>query len=453
MLPHYNRPMIRRGMPVALLIVLYALVLAAPLLLALAQGRPLRNPWRELGSALVMVGFAMLLAEFLLSGRWRLLSGRAGIDATMRFHQLAARVLLVLVVLHPLLYVVPRLSPDPAAAVASLQGMFGSPRLRSGVIAWWLLIALVLVAILRDRLRLRYEPWRLSHGLGAAAVAALSLHHTLQAGTYARHAWSSGYWIAMTAAALGSLAWVYLGAPLVQRSRPWRVVSNRPVAQRMWEVTIEPERGAAPAFAAGQFAWVNFGHSPFSLVEHPFSISSAPAALPRLAFTIKESGDFTRRIGAVAPGTRAYIDGPHGSFTLEGREPGPLAFIAGGVGFAPVMGMLRELRARGNRHPANRYPVRIVYGNRVGGQILYREELDALGFQVDYVLSEPPEGWHGRTGELTPHVLAACLDMPDRGDWLYFVCGPAPMMDSVERTLRGWGVPRARIVAERFSYG
>ena len=134
-------------------------------------------------------------------------------------------------------------------------------------------------------------------------------------------------------------------------------------------------------------------------------------------------------------------------FPLEGRAPGPLAFIAGGVGFAPVMGMLRDLHAR-----ANRYPVRIVYGNRVEGQILFREELDALGFPVDYVLSEPPEGWHGRTGELTPHVLAACLDMPDRAEWLYFVCGPAPMMDSVERTLRGWGVPRARIVAERFTY-
>jgi len=365
----------------------------------------------------------------------------------MRFHQLAARVLLVLVVLHPLLYVVPRLTPDPVAAAASLQGMFGSPRLRSGVIAWWLLIALVLVAILRDRLRLRYELWRLSHGLGAAAVAALSLHHTLQVGSYARDAWSSGYWIAMTALALGSLAWVYLGAPLAQLSRPWRVVSNRTVAHRMWEVVIEPQRGAAPPFAAGQFAWVNFGHSPFSLVEHPFSISSAPAALPRLAFTIKESGDFTNRIGTVAPGTRAYLDGPHGNFTLEGREPRPLAFIAGGVGFAPVMGMLRELRVQAYPHP-----VRVVYGNRLESQILYRAELDALALRVDYVLSEPPPGWTGRIGELTPHVLAACLDAPGRAEWLYFVCGPAPMMDSVERTLRGWGVPASRIVAERFKY-
>ncbi len=436
-----------RAIPVALLLALYALLALAPLALALLQDRPMRNAFRELSSGLVMLAFAMLLIEFVLSGRWRILSARAGIDATMRFHQLAARVLLVLVVVHPLLYAAPRLHPDPANALASLQGMFGSPRLRSGVIAWWLLLALVLLAILRDRLRLRYEAWRLSHGVGAAVVAALSLHHTLLAGTYARDAWLTVYWSAMTALAIFSLLYVYALAPLARARRPWRVVSNRPAAHRMWEIVIEPQRGEAPRFAPGQFAWLNLGHSPFSLVEHPFSISSAPAALPRMAFTIKESGDFTNRIGTVVPGTRAYLDGPHGSFTTAGRPALPLALVAGGVGFAPIMSILRDLRARPYPHA-----IRLVYGNRIESQILYRDEIEALGIRTDYVLSEPPPGWTGRVGELAPEVLAACLDMPDRAGWLYFVCGPVPMMDSVERTLRSWGVPSRSIVSERFKY-
>lgn len=436
-----------RAIPVALLLALYALLALAPLALALLQDRPMRNAFRELSSGLVMLAFAMLLMEFVLSGRWRILSARAGIDATMRFHQLAARVLLVLVVVHPLLYAAPRLHPDPANVLASLQGMFGSPRLRSGVIAWWLLLALVLLAILRDRLRLRYEAWRLSHGVGAAVVAALSLHHTLLAGTYARDAWLTVYWSAMTALALFSLLYVYALAPLAQARRPWRVVSNRPAAHRIWEIVIEPQRGEAPRFAPGQFAWLNLGHSPFSLVEHPFSISSAPAALPRMAFTIKESGDFTNRIGTVVPGTRAYLDGPHGSFTTAGRPALPLALVAGGVGFAPIMSILRDLRSRPYPHA-----IRLVYGNRIESQILYRDEIEALGIRTDYVLSEPPPGWTGRVGELAPEVLAACLDMPDRAGWLYFVCGPVPMMDSVERTLRSWGVPSRSIVSERFKY-
>src|SRR5680860_982792 len=72
------------------LIALYVLLALAPLALAALQPLPGGNFWRELSSGLVMVGFAMLLAQFLLSGRFRQVSGQIGIDLTMRFHQLAA---------------------------------------------------------------------------------------------------------------------------------------------------------------------------------------------------------------------------------------------------------------------------------------------------------------------------------------------------------------------------
>jgi len=219
----------------------------------------------------------------------------------------------------------------------------------------------------------------------------------------------------------------------------------------MWEIAVEPERGAAMRFAAGQFVWLNLGHSPFSLTEHPFSISSAPVDRPRIAFTIKESGDFTSRIGSIAPGTLAYLDGPHGNFTLAGREAKGVVFIAGGVGFAPIMGILRQLKAE--QYPD---PLRLIYGNRVESQILYRQEIEALkgvlDLKVHHVLSEPPVGWTEMVGELAPNVLDRCLNEIRADDWLFFVCGPPPMMNSVERALRTRGVPRTRIVSERFKY-
>lgn len=422
-----------------------------PLLLAAAQGEPWRNAFRELSSGLVMVGYVMTLLQFLLSGRFEWLSGRTGIDRTMRFHQVAARLILVLIVLHPLLYAAPRLVPDPGDAVAALQRMFAAPSLRSGVIAWWLMILLVALAVFRDRLPVRYELWRLSHGLMALAIALLGTHHTLRVGTYAADRWLAAFWIAATALAVLALLHVYVVKPLLQLGAPYRVVANRKVADRMWEIAVEPERGAAMRFAPGQFVWLNLGHSPFSLTEHPFSLSSAPADRPRLAFTIKESGDFTRRIGEVAPGTRAYLDGPHGNFTTAGRRLSRIVFIAGGVGLAPIMGMLRQLAAE--RYP---HPLRLVYGNRVETQILYRDEIEALrstlDFEVSYVLSEPPSGWAGVVGELTPQVLGRCLAPFGIGDWTYFVCGPPPMMTSVEQALLARDVARERIVSERFKY-
>lgn len=439
------------GLEPRLLLALYVAVGLLPLLLAALQEATPANAWRGFSSGLVMVGFALLLVQFLLSGRFPQVSGKAGIDLTMRFHQLAAWMVLIFVLVHPFLYAVPPLLANgPGAAGTTLNRMFSSTGLRTGVIAWWLMILLIPLAVWRDRLPIPYEAWRLSHGLGAAAIAALSAHHTLRVGTFSADPWLAGFWIALTGVALASLAHVYLLKPWLQSRTPWRVAANDPVAERMWQVTLEPAAGPAPDFAAGQFAWINLGHSPWSLTEHPFSISSAPHERPRIAFTIKESGDFTDGIGRIPVGTTAYLDGPHGSFTLAGHPPAPLVLIAGGVGFAPIMGILRHLAATGWPHP-----ITLIYGNRLASQILYRDEIAALAERLDLtthlVLSEPPEGWEGVAGELTPEVLARCLGTADPRA-LYFVCGPVGMMDSVEDTLVRVGVPPTRIVSERFKY-
>lgn len=112
----------------------YGVLCLVPLILAAVQGQPLRNIFRELSSGLVMVGYVMMLLQFLLSGRFEWLSGRIGIDRTMRFHQVASWAILAFVVVHPLLYAAPRLIPDPTDALVALNRMFSSQNLRSGVV-------------------------------------------------------------------------------------------------------------------------------------------------------------------------------------------------------------------------------------------------------------------------------------------------------------------------------
>jgi predicted ferric reductase len=440
-----------RGLGGPALLALYVVIALSPLLLALLAGKPARNFWRELSAGLAMLGFAMLLLEFALSGRFRSFSGRVGIDVTMRVHQLAAWGVLLFLLVHPFLYAVPRLSPDPARALTFIERMFTGEWYRSGVVAWAILLAMIPMAILRDRLPFRYEIWRASHGMAAALLAGFGLHHTLKVGTHSADPWLAGYWVLLTGLALLTLLFVYVIKPVMQLRRPYRVTANRQVAERTWEVVVAPEHDREFDFRAGQFAWLNLGHSPFSLTEHPFSISTAPADRPRIGFTIKQSGDFTDRIGEIPVGTRAWLDGPHGHFVVPGGSHAGLTFIAGGVGFAPVMSILRQLRVE--RWPG---PICLVYGNRIETQILYREELEAMAREMDLdlrlVLSEPPPGWPGPTGELSTATLDACLDRAARARRTYFVCGPPPMMNSVERSLLGFGVPGERIIAERFKY-
>ena len=445
-----NNPILRGFHPVPLLTGYVAIALA-PLALAYAEGLRPRGFRDEFSSALAMVAFTMLLMQFVLSGRFRTVSGRIGIDLTMRFHQLIARSLAAFILVHPFLYATPLDRAVPW--YLSLQLMLGldTASLATGVIGWLVLGMLIVMGIGRDRLPYRYEAWRVSHGLGAAAIAIAGAHHAMEAGRYSGRPTLEAFWLVMVGIALLTLFVVYVVTPLRQLRHPYRVVSLQRAARKTWDLVIEPANGQAIAFDAGQFVWLTLGRTPFAITEHPFSISSCPADGPRLGFTIKEAGDFTNAIGTLPRGSHAYVDGPHGNATLSGRVAPGLTLIAGGVGIAPIMSILRQLRAERDSRP-----VTLIYGNRLAEQILYRSELDAMArelrLDVHLVLSQPPPSWDGPVGRLDQPVLARLLGVAADADRLYIVCGPAPMIDTVEDILEGLGVPMHRIVSEKFSF-
>ena len=123
-------------------------------------------------------------------------------------------------------------------------------------------------------------------------------------------------------------------------------------------------------------------------------------------------------------------------------------FIAGGIGSAPIMSMLRTMADRGDDHS-----VIFFYGNRTWDSIIFREELDELqgrlNLKMVHVLEDPPEGWEGETGFVTRDMLDRHLPA-DRRERVYFICGPIPMIVSVERSLRALGVPLSRIFSEQY---
>lgn len=393
----------------------------------------------------------MLLMEFLLSGRFQTVSGRVGIDLTMRFHQLIARSLTVFILIHPFLYTAPIGHALPWDTSRQLTLGLDAASFATGVIGWVLLGALMVMGITRDRLPYRYETWRVLHGLGAAAIAIAGAHHAIEAGRYSGQPTLMTFWLVLVGIALLTLFVVYVITPLWQLRQAYQIVSLEKAALKTWTLVIEPLGGEAIRFEAGQFVWLTLGRTPFAITEHPFSISSCPADRPRLGFTIKEAGDFTNTIGRLRVGGRAYVDGPHGNVTLPGAEVPGLVLIAGGVGIAPIMSILRELRTR--RDPR---PMKLIYGNRLAEQILYHSELDdmtrVLRLDLHLVLSEPPTAWDGPIGRLDEPVLTALLDAEATSGWLYIVCGPAPMIDSVEDILEGLGVQTRQIVSEKFSY-
>lgn len=429
-----------------LLIILYLATVTLPVTLSWLLVGPPRSLHQELASGLGMLAFAILLAEFLLSGRFKAIANSVGMDVTMRFHQLMARTAFVFAIVHPVLYLgTPAGGPRPWDPTRQLTVTTDFSNLATGIIAYLLLAALVILALGRARLDYRYETWRLMHGLGALLIAGLLLHHTVYAGRYGSHPVLSWLWGAMTITAAGSLLYVYLVVPLRAGARRWRVASVRQLTPRQWELTVSPDGHDGLSYRAGQFVWLNVGHSPYSLKENPFSICSAPGGGPEVSFMIKELGDFTRTIGETKPGTIAFLDGPFGSLTVDGRDEPGIALIAGGVGIAPLLGILRHLRLTGDPRR-----VSIVYGNRREDQIAWREELEDE--EVTFVVSEPSAQWQGETGWVDGALLDRVFEAEQFGSWLFVLCGPSAMLNGVEDHLIARGTPASRILSERFEY-
>lgn len=436
-----------------MLLALYIAVLLAPVCLAWASELPARPFLDDLSSGLAMTAFAAILVEFALSGRFRLVSARIGIDLTMRYHQLFARTALALVLLHPFLYTLPIVTrPLPWDPSAAEYLRLNGAAFITGTAAWILLAVLIFTSIARDSLPYSYETWRLGHGLSALLIAGFGAHHTFETGRYSTIDWIGLYWSVLLVVAAMSLVYVYVISPLLQLRHPFQVVSCRLIADRTWELVIARRDGKPTAFKAGQFVWLSLKSSPFTLSENPFSIASPPHSAAQMQFVIKEAGDFTRSLGGVLPGQRAWVDGPHGGMSLPGPDAPGIGLIAGGVGIAPLLSILRQMKATGDRRP-----VTLLYGNRLETQIAYRDELNQLSgldeVSVIHVLGEPPEDWAGPMGMVDAASIGAAFGEPDNcADWTYLICGPPAMLETAEAALIARGVPASRIYSERFVY-
>jgi predicted ferric reductase len=426
----------------------YVLVTLVPLFAVLVGPvSPDRGFWIEFPVALGFIGLAMLGLQSVLTARFPSVSAALGQDALLQFHRQTGLVAFAFVLAHPVILLLA--DGDNWAFLDPRKGFLRAAFL---IIVLLALPAIIVSSLWRDRLRIPYEWWRLGHGALALLIVLIGLVHINRVRYYLADGWKQALWIAIGAASMGSVLYVRALKPLRVRRHPWTVTAVEPVSDRTWSLTVEPDGGDGLPFAAGQFVFLTIADNPFSLEQHPFSIASSARTPGRLEFGVKELGDYTDRIGEVAVGSRAFVDGPYGSLTLPEGDAAGLMFVAGGIGVTPIVSMLRTLADEGRT-----LPVTLLYGNEQTGAIAYDEELDALAgvlpLTVVHVLDDPPPGWDGERGRITEDVVRRHLPPVDPADWRYVLCGPPPMMETAEQALVAAGVPVARIESERFDIG
>ncbi|MFP3897680.1 MAG: ferric reductase-like transmembrane domain-containing protein [Anaerolineales bacterium] len=430
-------------------ILIYFVLILAPLLILLFGPLPAEIPpwreitfWREMTSALGFVGLTLIGIQFAISARLPFVGEVFPMDTLYVFHHRLSIVGFAMALAHPLLLFIN--NPD----TLQLLNVFTAPwRARAGVASVVLLLALVITSVKRGSLGLDYETWRLLHDIFAVGVIGFGLYHALKVNFYTSVPVQRGTILGLGALWGALIVYIRVIKPWTLLQRPYEVVDVIEERGNTWTLMIEPVGHDGLTFAAGEVAWLSVGHSPFRIEEHPFSFASSAEHPEQLAFAIKELGDFTSTIGDTAIGTRVYVDGPFGTFDLYGEAESDLIFIAGGIGSAPIMSMLRTLADRNDDRQ-----IQFFYGNPTWDAVIFREELETLeerlNLEVIHVLERPPEDWKGESGFITQEILGRRLFCDEFSGCTFFVCGPIPMIASVQRALEEMGVSRGQLRSE-----
>jgi len=383
--------------------------------------------------------------QFGLTARFRYVTEPWGEDVIYHFHRQISLIAVGLVVAHPviLIAVQPRLLAPSNMLDAPWTAHFA-------LVSIFSVITLVVTALWRLALKIKYEAWHLIHVVLALVAIVAGMVHMIGSSFYLVDPWKRSLWIGLTVFWIGLLLYVRLVKPLFMLRRPYRVAEVRKERGDTSTLVMQPDGHAGFRFSPGQFGWLTIWGSPFAITAHPFSFSSSAAATDgRVEMTIRNLGDFTSNIRKVAAGQRVYLDGPYGAFTI-GNPADMHVLIAGGIGVTPMMSMMCTLADRSDKRP-----VILLYGVQDWDSITFREELEALkarlNLTVVYVLSKPPAGWTGEQGFINAEIFKRHLP-PPYADHEYFICGPNIMMDAIEKALGEMNVPISKYHSERYSF-
>jgi NAD(P)H-flavin reductase len=157
-----------------------------------------------------------------------------------------------------------------------------------------------------------------------------------------------------------------------------------------------------------------------------------------LELTIRAAGPSTSFLTRLRPGAELALRGPLGRpWPIEDAYGRDVAIVAGGIGLAPLRGLLDQVLARRERFTS----VRLYLGARTPRDRLFVEEIDSLkagGLDVRATVDRAGPEWLGRVGIITELFRGA---KPTGANVTAFVCGPERMMTAVVDVLADLDVP------------
>jgi predicted ferric reductase len=413
----------------------------------------LRAPAGTLSSAGRITGLVsanLLLLQVLLMARVPLFERGLGHSAMRRAHRLTGMwsfwLLLAHIVLLALGYAVDS-GLQPLVQLWVL--IWGWPGMLLATAATLLLVLVVVSSARSARRRIRYESWHLLH-LYAYLGVALAIPHMLWTGTDLATPLAAAYWWTLWLAAAAAIIVFRIALPVVRSVRHGlRVVAVEQDGASGVRVRMRGRRLDRLGARAGQFLVWRFLDGPGWMRGHPFSLAESPRR-GELVIAARVSGDGTRRLLALRPGTRVLVEAPLGRLTGDARR-GPRMLMAGaGAGVAPLLALLDdEAYAPGAAVLLTRdsEPADAIGAAHVRALVEHRGvvHLPLNGPRSRTGPTWMPAGWESRDGAAILHTLVG-----DVSDADVFLCGPDAWTAALRADLARAGADPDRIHTESF---
>jgi len=376
----------------------------------------------------------LIIIQLFLISRFSFIEKEYGFDKLIGIHKKVGMFLGIFIIGHPILLTLGYAKLNNVNIVKQFinfqtnwEDIFGA------TIAVIIIILVAIISIKKIRNKIPYEVWYFSH-LPLYFAIAIAFEHQIQTGDMSRGG-AMFYWYLINILAVGILISYRFIKPLYLFLNHQFVVEKIVKEnQNIYSIYITGKNMEKYKFQSGQYATLIFMQKNMWF-HHPFSFSDANNK-KNLRFSIKSSGDFTSKIEKINVGTRVWIDGPLGTFTLEKSTKQKYLFIAGGIGITPILSILKSI--------SNNKDSVLMYSNKTESDIIFKKEIENSGTKV-YYFNTNGNNKRIDIGE----IKEICPDYIDRE---IYICGPTQMKNSIVKDLKNHKVSVEQIHSEKFDY-
>ncbi|MGH1404007.1 MAG: ferredoxin reductase family protein [Alphaproteobacteria bacterium] len=311
---------------------------------------------------------------------------------------------------------------------------FESPAHTFGELAFYAIMLLILIALIKS---IPYRFFAKTHQIIPVAYLALVFHGIVLM--------KFEYWLTLTGAVTGGLMFTGVVSAIFILSRfKGRSLKTKGTVtgvleyseMQALEITITPEENWQ-GHQSGQFAFLSL---PNSKEPHPFTISSAwDEGAPKITFTIKSLGHYTRRIrNNINVGDVITVEGPYGRFNFADQSQRQI-WVAGGIGITPFLSRLEFLSKNKNTQPVDLF----FLAREVDPELI--ERIQALSGKAGVTFHNFANGAGGRFECNRLRNL-----IPDWKESSVWFCGPVGLGNMLYKDMSGNGLQKTKFHREVF---